>query len=173
MKDWALMTDSEKIAMRKVITEGLLLFLLSMVVGSWYFGYDPEDEERGDKIKARNETWGGYFGNHLLYLLMMTKVENKSFVPVVGFKDWTNYFGSTTIATKNTVDVYLKIMEDLWQISTDNPDAIYKQPEGPYKWQEKGRYKLWNHIGTMYGIKGKNRDPYWAIKKYETYENLN
>lgn len=173
MKDWALMTNDEKIAMRKVITEGLLLFLLSMVVGSWYFGYDPEDEERGDKIKARNETWGGYFGNHLLYLLMMTKVENKSFVPVIGFKDWKNYAGSTTIATKNTVDVYLKIMEDLWQISTDNPDAIYKQPEGPYKWQEKGRYKLWNHIGTMYGIKGKNKDPYWAIKKYETYENLN
>lgn len=173
MKDWALMTNDEKIAMRKVITEGLLLFLLSMVVGSWYFGYDPEDEERGDKIKARNETWGGYFGNHLLYLLMMTKVENKSFVPVIGFKDWTNYMGSTTIATKNTVDVYLKIMEDLWQISTNNPDAIYQQPVGPYKWQEKGRYKLWNHIGTMYGIKGKNRDPYWAIKKYETFENLN
>jgi hypothetical protein len=104
---------------------------------------------------------------------MMTSVENEAFIPVVGFKDWKNYFGNTTIATKNTVDVYLKIMDDIWQIGTNNPDAIYKQPAGPYKWQQKGRYKLWNHIGTMYGIKGKNRDPYWAIKKYETFENLN
>lgn len=173
MKDWALMTDSEKVAMRKVITEGLLLFLLGMVVGSWVFGYDPEDEDRFDKIKERNSTWEGYFGNHLLYLLMMTKVENKSFVPFVGFKDWKNYFANTTIATVNTVDVYLAIMDDIWQITTDNPDAIYKQDVGPYSWQEKGRYKLWNHIGTMYGIKGKNRDAMWAIKKYETYENLN
>ena len=173
MKDWALMTDSEKVAMRKVITEGLLMFLLAMVVGSWYFGYDPEDEDRFDKIKDRNETWGGYFGNHLLYLLMMTRVENEAFIPVIGFEDWANYFGNTTIATANTVNVYIKIMKDLWQISSGNPDAVYKQEEGPYKWQEKGRYKLWNHIGTMYGIKGKNKDPYWAIKKYETYENLN
>jgi LysM repeat protein len=172
MKDWALMTDSEKVAMRKVITEGLLLFLISMVVGSWYFGYDPEDEDRFDKIKARNESWDGYFGNHLLYLLMMTKVENESFVPVVGFKDWKNYFGNTTIATTNTVDVYLKIMDDLWQIPMGNPDAIYKQDVGPYSWQKKGRYKLWNHIGSMYGLKGKNRDAMWAIKKYETFENL-
>ena len=173
MKDWALMTDSEKVAMRKVITEGLLMFLLAMVVGSWLFGYDQEDSERGDKIKARSETWPGYFGNHLLYLLMMTKVENEAFIPFVGFKDWKNYFGNTTIATVNTVDVYLAIMDDLWNITTGNEDAIYKQDVGPYSWQEKGRYKLWNHIGTMYGVKGKNRDPYWAIKKYETFENLN
>jgi hypothetical protein len=172
MKDWALMTDSEKVAMRKVITEGLLLFLIAMIVGSWYFGYDPEDEDRFDKIKDRNESWDGYFGNHLLYLLMMTKVENQSFVPVVGFKDWKNYFGNTTIATTNTVDVYLKIMDDLWQIPLGNPDAIYKQDVGPYSWQKKGRYKLWNHIGSMYGLKGKNRDAMWAIKKYETFENL-
>lgn len=172
MKDWPLMTDAEKVAMKRVIAEGLLMFLLAMVVGSWIFGYDPEDEDRFDKMKERNKTWGGYFGNHLMYLLVMTRMENEAFIPFIGFKDWLSYGRSTTIATTNTVELYIKIMEDLWQMSTGNPDAVYSQDVGPYVWQEEGRYKLWNHIGSMYGIKGKNRDAVWAIKKYETYENL-
>jgi hypothetical protein len=172
LKDWPLLTQSEKVAMKKVLAEGLMLFLLGMIVGSWGFGYDPEEEKRFDKIKERNKTWEGYFGNHLLYLLMATKSENESFVPAIGLSDQVNYFSTTTIATVNTVDLYIKIMKDIYNISTDNPDAIYsQQDQGPYSWQKKGRYKLWNHLGAVYGVKGKNREPLWAIKKFETYEN--
>jgi len=172
LKDWPLLTQSEKVAMKKVLAEGLMLFLLGMIVGSWGFGYDPEEEKRFDKIKERNKTWEGYFGNHLLYLLMATKSENESFVPAIGLSDQVNYFSTTTIATVNTVDLYIKIMKDIYNISTDNPDAVYsQQDQGPYSWQKKGRYKLWNHLGSVYGVKGKNKDPFWAIKKFETYEN--
>jgi hypothetical protein len=171
-KDWPLLTTEEKSAMKKVVAEGLLLFILASIVGSWMFGYDPEDPERWAKIKARGETNIGHYENHLLYLLMMTQVENQAFVPGFGTKAMFNYFGSTTIATQNTVKVYIKIMGNLKDMAFDNPDAVYSQDVGPYSWQKKGKYKLWNNIGTMYGVKGKNRDAYWVIKKYETFENL-
>jgi hypothetical protein len=171
-KDWPLLTREEKAAMKKVVAEGLLLFILASIVGSWMFGYDPEDPERWAKIKARGETNIGHYENHLLYLLMMTQVENQAFVPGFGTKAMFNYFGSTTIATQNTLKVYIKIMGNLKDMAFDNPDAVYSQDVGPYSWQKKGKYKIWNNIGTMYGVKGKNRDAYWAIKKYETFENL-
>ena len=171
-KDWPLLTKEEKAAMRKVMMEGLLLFLLAMVIGSWVFGYDPEDEERWAKIEARGVTNIGHYQNHLLYLLIMTKVENEAFVPGFGTKALINYFGSTTIATTNTIEIYAKIMQNLWDMSFSNPDAAYQQDVGPYSWQKKGKYKIWNNIGVMYGLKGKNKDAYWAIKKYETFENL-
>jgi hypothetical protein len=171
LRDWPLLTQSEKAAMKKVLAEGLMLFLLAMLVGSWGFGYDPEDKDRFAKMKERNETWSGYYGNHLLYLLIATKSENEAFVPGLGMSDQANYFSTTTIATVNTLDLYIKIMKDIYNISTDNPDAIYSQDVGPYEWQKQNRYKLWNHIGTAYGVKGKNKDAMWAIKKFETYEN--
>jgi len=170
-RDWAILTPQEKVAMTRVLAEGVLLFLLGMIVGSWWFDWDPEDSDRYKQMKRDNATWSGYFGNHLMYLLITTKSENEAFLPLIGIKDQMSYFGTTTIATANTIDMYIKIMFDLWNIATDNPDAIYsKQDQGPYFWQKKGRYKLWNHIGSMYGIKGKNKDAMWAVKKFEQYE---
>ena len=74
----------------------------------------------------------------------MTKVENQAFVPGFGTKAMINYFGSTTIATTNTIEIYAKIMENLWDMSFSNPDAAYQQDVGPYSWQKKGKYKIWN-----------------------------
>jgi hypothetical protein len=171
-RDWAILTPQEKIAMKRLLAEGILLFLLAMLVGSWGFDWDPEDPDRYKKMKRDNKTWSGYFGNHLMYLLITTKSENEAFLPLIGIKDQMSYFATTTIAVTNTTEMYIKIMFDLWNIATDNPDAIYsKQDQGPYAWQKKGRYKLWQHIGTLYGVKGKNRDAMWAVKKFETYEN--
>lgn len=174
-KDWPLMTKQEKAAMKKLLAEGVLLFILGMLLGSWMFDYDPEEEKRFDNIKQRNKTWGGYFGNHLLYLLMSTKSENEAFVPFLGFGDIVNYFNTTTIASANTIDLYIKIMWDLYYMATGNKDALIggNQDIGPYRWQEVGDYKIWNHIGSMYGVKGKNYDALWAIKKFETYERNN
>jgi hypothetical protein len=169
------MTKQEKAAMKKLLAEGVLLFILGMLLGSWMFDYDPEEEKRFDNIKQRNKTWGGYFGNHLLYLLMSTKSENEAFVPFLGFGDIVNYFNTTTIASANTIDLYIKIMWDLYYMATGNKDALIggNQDIGPYRWQEVGDYKIWNHIGSMYGVKGKNYDALWAIKKFETYERNN
>jgi hypothetical protein len=170
-RDWAILTPQEKAAMTRLLAEGVLLFLLAMIVGSWGFDWDPEDPDRYKQMKRDNKTWSGYFGNHLMYLLMTTKSENEAFLPLLGIKDQISYFSTTTIATTNTIQMYIRIMFDLWNIATDNPDAIYsKQDQGPYAWQKKGKYKLWNHIGSMYGVKGKNKDPMWSVKKFEQFE---
>ena len=50
--------------------------------------------------------------------------------------------------------------------------AIYQQDVGPYSWQEEGNYKVYNHLGALIGLSGKNAAPYWAIKKKEIAEAL-
>jgi hypothetical protein len=54
-----------------------------------------------------------------------------------------------------------------------NERGIYKSETGPYPWQQEGSYKLWNHMAGIFGVKGKNVAPIWAIKKNEAFENLN
>jgi hypothetical protein len=63
-------------------------------------------------------------------------------------------------------------MADLFHMATGDDSAIYKQDVGPYFWQEEGDYKLWNHIGGIFGVRGKNYDPIHAIKSRETFQNL-
>jgi hypothetical protein len=66
-------------------------------------------------------------------------------------------------------------------IVTGNDKALYKQEVGPYSWQKEGSYKIWNHIGQIFGLSGKNvippseewgSGPIWAVKKAEIFENL-
>jgi hypothetical protein len=106
----------------------------------------------------------------------MTKMENQSFVPVYLPEQGTKYFKTTTIAVDNTVVLYTKIGQDLYNIAEGNEkEARYSQDIGPYDWQKEGQYKLWNHLGAMYGLKGKNElteGGIWAIKKYQAFENL-
>ena len=66
----------------------------------------------------------------------------------------------------------MKILHDFMYMATGSEKARYKQDVGPYSWQEKDNYKLWNHLASVFGIKGKNISPIWAIKKAEMFENL-
>jgi hypothetical protein len=186
-RDTAIMTEDEKIAVKRAVVEGVGYFLMAMIIGSWYFGYDSDDEDKWKKLKRRGKTIEGQLENHLLYLLIMTRMENQAFFPTDIFKQGTRYFKTTTIALDNTVVLYTKIGQDLYNIAAgDENDARYSQDIGPYSWQRKGEYKLWNHLGSIYGIKGKNaldigigskkaklnEGAIWAIKKYEAFENL-
>lgn len=170
-----LMTKEEKIAIKKVIAEGVYLALLAMAV-TLIFGYDPGDEDRFEKMRNREDQYGafGWASNHVLYQLIMIKKENESFIPLpgIGLNDWLDYTANSTIVTGPTIDVYGKIIEDLWNMSTGNEKAVYKREVGPYPWQQEDNYKLWNHLGSIFGIKGKTKSPIVAIKKAEMFENL-
>jgi hypothetical protein len=102
----------------------------------------------------------------------MTKRENEMFNPVFGYSEMSDLLENSTIATGPTIKLYGKIFQDVIYWATDNEKAYYKQDVGPYSWQEKGEFKLWNHLGSIFGLKGKNYDPIWAIKKAEMFENL-
>jgi hypothetical protein len=173
-KYWPLMTKEEKVAIRKMLAEGVMLAMLAMIV-TYLFGYDPGDEDRFKKMRQREEDYGvlGYMSNHLLYQLIAVKMENEAFVPLpgIGLADWLEFSNNTTIAFGPTLGNYAKIINDLRLMAFGSEKAVYSQDAGPYEWQKEGRYKLWNHIGSLFGIKGKNYDPVTAIKKFEIFEN--
>ena len=172
---WPLMSKEDKIAITKVISEGLYVALLYMAV-VLLFGYDSGDEDRFNKIRSREETYGafGWAANHVLYQLIMIRKENEMFIPLpgLGVNDWLEFTDSTTIVTGPTLDLYAKLITDLFYIVTGSDKAYYKRAVGPYAWQDEGKYKLWNHFFSLFGIKGKNWSPEWAIKKAEMFENL-
>ena len=180
-KYWQIMTKDEKAALRKVAAEGLYLALLALAV-TMIFGYDKGDEDRFEKMQKREDEYGrfGWLANHALYQLIMVKRENESFIPVpgIGLDEWLEFTNSTTIVTGPTLDLYSKVMMDLWYMMTGNEKGLYKSDVGPYPWQQKDangeyHYKLWNHLFGIFGVKGKNVSPIWAIKKNEAFENLN
>jgi LysM repeat protein len=175
-KYWNVMTKEEKSSLKKVAAEGLYLALLAIAV-TMIFGYDKGDEDRFEKMQLREDRYGafGWLANHALYQLIMVKRENESFIPIpgIGLDEWLEFTNSTTIVTGPTLDLYSKIMMDLWYMITGNERGIYKTETGPYPWQKEGSYKLWNHFAGIFGAKGKNVAPIWAIKKNESFENLN
>ena len=177
-RDWGayypIMTDEEKVAIRKIVTEIAGVIVLGLAIGM-LFGYDKGDEDRFEKMRLRNEKYGelgGKLSNHLLYQLMSVKQENEAFIPILGMSEMVKYGDKTSIVFGPTINLYVKILGDLWNTATGNPKALYKNDAGPYPWQEKDRYKLWNHLFALYGIKGKTYDPIHAIKSAEAFQNL-
>jgi hypothetical protein len=169
---YPLMSTEEKQSIQKVVTEvvGVLAMTLAL---SLIFGYDPDDKERFAKLKARQaEGIHGWMANHMLYQLMMVRTENEIFIPIAGFDEWAQFYDSTSIAFGPTINLYIKIMKDIIYMGFGDDRAIYKQDAGPYAWQEEGRYKLWNHLASLYGIKGKTYDPIHSIRMAEIFENL-
>ena len=172
---WPIMEKEEKIAIKKVIAEGIFLALLAITV-TMIFGYDPGDEDRFEKMRRREEEYGvfGWAANHALYQLIMIRKENEAFIPLpgIGLNEWLEYTDSTTIVTGPTIDLYQKLIVDLYYMTTGDEKGIYKREVGPYAWQDEGKYKFWNHLGSLFGLKGKTYQPIWAIKKNEQFENL-
>jgi len=171
-KYYNLMSKEEKQAVIKMTTEGMFVMILALAVGL-IFGYDPDDEDRFKKLREKQkDSMAGYISNHLLYQILAIRSENQTFIPYLGFKEWINFTDKTTIATGPTLGLYSKILMDLFYLTTGDERAYYKQDVGPYSWQEEGRSKIYNHLASIFGFTGKNYDPVWAIKKFETFKNL-
>lgn len=172
-KYYPMASDQEKAAFRRMLAEGIYLAMMGLAIG-FIFGYDDDDEDRFNKLRQREKDWGalGYMTNHLLYQFISVKSENELLVPIVGFDDFMNFINPASLASGPIIGNTLKIMADLFHMATGDDSAIYKQDIGPYFWQEEGDYKLWNHIGGIFGIRGKNYDPIHAIKSRETFQNL-
>jgi hypothetical protein len=169
---WPIMKEEEKIAMREIFTEGMLIFISGVAI-SLLFGFKGDDEDRFQKLKEREAKYGtaGWVANHMLYQIIMVQKENTSMTPL-GAGEWLDFTKTTNIMMGPTLDLYLKIFKDLGYIIAGNDKAVYKQEVGPYGWQQEGEYKIWNHLGSIVGLSGKNLSPYWAIKKQEIFTNL-
>jgi LysM repeat protein len=170
---FSVMTSEEKQAFVKVTMETLSLVLLGLAVGL-VFGYDDDDKERFAKLREKEKTYGmmGWYANHMLYQVMMLKQENEFINPLFGFDQYVSFFDTTTIASAPILGNGVKIIADLIAFMTGDDSAYYKQEIGPYPWQQEGSFKLWNHLASVFGVKGKNYDPVQAIKARETFVNL-
>jgi len=166
-----LMTPKEIGAMKKTLAEiGSILALAMAAI--FIFGYEDDDPDRFKKLEERQKTWGGWLANQALYMTIMTRRENEMFNPLLGYQEMFDLVSNTTIATGPTIDLYLKMLNDMIYIISGNDKAVYKSDVGPYPWQEEGSYKLWHHFFSIFGLKGKNVNPIKAIKDQESFRNL-
>jgi hypothetical protein len=180
------LTGPEKKAAFKVMTELGALFATTIAM-SLLFGWDPDDDERFEKLRERSGAlpfpltsedpdrpfngWG-FMENHMLYLLMNIRSENEQFLPFPGYglDDYSAMLDLKSIAFGPTVQTYKEIFEDSLDIMQGSESAYYKRDVGPYKYQQEGGAKIWAHIGRTLGLTGSALDPAKGIKGFQSVQ---
>jgi len=185
-RDLKYMTPREKEAVKKFITEFGLLFIASLLV-KLLFSYDEDDEDRFEKLRQKSGSlplpWtadspydfnlAGYMSNQALFLSIATINENQSFLPFPGYglDDYRAMLDFDSIAFGNTLSNYVKTMDNLLGLMTDDPSAYYKRSVGPYSWQDEGSAKVFNYLLKSIGLSGNEVDPVTRLKNLESIQN--
>ncbi len=171
------MTQEEKMAMYKLLTEFAQIAISSLIISA-FFGYDPDDKDRFKKLKAKSGAIGsdnfhldGFISNHALSMFMKVQNENVSLLPLpgLGLNDYMNMTQMGSIAFGPTITAYADIFTDISRHAIPGEDQrlYYKRDVGPYTWQKEGSAKIWNHITRMGGLTGSDIDPVKGIKGIE------
>ena len=171
------LSTQEKVALRKMAGEGLFVIGLSLLA-LMIFGFDPEDDDKWNKIKKRSgalnqDTFNtyGFMSNHMLLLLLGVQAESSAFVPLpsvkglnLGMDDYTKMITQTTSAWYNTIVLYADILGDILDFVTFSEMDRYKRDVGTASWKEKGDLKIWAKILKTFGRTGSTDDPENTIK---------
>ena len=174
------MTDAEKVALKKTFADTMQMIVYALLVGM-LFGYDADDDERWEKIKARSGPYGtpefkgyGFLANHTMLLLLGVQAETSAFIPLpkirgvqFGLDDYSKFFTQTTTAFGNTITLYAQILQDIFNTVLGDPSAYYKRDSGPYWFKEKDTLKLWAHLFKTVGFTGGTGDPETLLKNLE------
>jgi len=174
------MTDQEKADFKRTAAEGLIIIAAS-ILASMLLGFDPDDDDKWDKIKKRSgaineESFNtyGFFANHMLLLLLGVQAETSAFVPLpkifgvnLGADDYTKMLTSTSASWYNTVVLYVQIMGDVLNFVTFDETARYEKNEGPYWWKKKGSMKIWNRLFKVFGFTGGTGDPATVLENFQ------
>jgi len=170
---------SEKKAMYKMLVDVAQIVAVSMIA-ALLFGYDDDDEDRFEKLRAKSGALGeddfrlmGWLSNQTLTLLLKTQAENESFIPLpgLGLNSYLDLTSSTSLAFGPTITSYAKILTDLSMhaMPGEDEDLFYKRDTGPYPWQKEGDAKIWNHFMTMVGFSGSQVDPVKGLQSFENF----
>ena len=174
------MTEPEKIALKKTFADTMQMIIYALLV-AMIFGYDSDDKERWEKLKAKSGPYGtpefkayGFLANHTMLLLLGVQAETSAFLPLpkigavqFGLDDYSKFLTQTSSAFGNTVILYAKIMQDIFNTLLSDESAYYKREAGPYWWQEKEANKIWGHVFKTIGFTGGTGDPITLIKNLE------
>jgi hypothetical protein len=185
-RDFKTMTPREKGALKKFMTEFGVVTLAGMLV-PLLFGYDEDDEDRFEKLRRKSGAFPnpfladdgydfnltGYMSNQALFLSKATVNENMSFLPFPGYglDDYRAMLDFNSIAFGNTLSNYVKTLDNLVGLMTDDPSAYYKRSVGPYMWQDEGAPKVLNYLLKSIGVSGNQVDPVTRLKNLESIQN--
>jgi LysM repeat protein len=174
------MTDQEKADLKRTMAEGMIIIVASLLA-AMLFGFDPDDDDKWKKIKARSgaineESFNtyGFLSNHMLLLLLGVQAETSAFVPLpkifgvnLGADDYTKMLTSTSASWYNTVVLYVQIMGDVFNFITFDDAARYEKDQGPYWWQQKDSLKIWKRLFSVFGFTGGTGDPTTVLKNFQ------
>ena len=181
------MTKEEVKATIRFFTEIGALIITTQLC-SWLFGWDPDDEDRFKKLKAksgpmgmlgltsdddsRKFNLGGYLELHTLHLLMQVRAENEQFNPITGgLKQYNSLLDLKSVALGPTTDSFTQVISDLNMWIHGDDRGRYARKVGPYKWQDKNTPKFLNHFAKMFGVTGTSLDPALAIQNFQSYQS--
>ena len=175
------MTPQEKRAVYRTLVEFAQISLASFIMYA-AFGWDPEDPDKFDKLKAKSGPLGsddfrlsGFISNHALSLLMKVQNENESFIPLpkYGLNDYTKLADLGSIAFGPTLIAYAEIFTDIAAHAAPGEDEtlFYKKDVGPYPWQEEGSAKIWNTLFKITGITGSDISPVKGLEGAWSVQN--
>lgn len=176
-RNYSYLTDQEKGAVRRASTEALFAIGLALL-GLMVFGFDPDDDDKWKKLRAKSGALGqdtfstyGFLSNHILLLMMGVQAETSAFVPLpqvkgvnFGADDYVKMITQTTSAWYNTIVLYIDILGDVFDFITFSDMDRYKRDTGPYSWKEKDDLKIWGKLGKTIGFSGGSGDP---VTQYE------
>jgi hypothetical protein len=165
------MTDDETYAAKKVLTEGISLTLLALII-SYLFGYDPDDEDRFEKMRQRSGdllsddfNTAGWLTNHALVVALGTRQETITFLNPREYVGLVYSGGAPTLGP--VMDKYKDAGVDLMHLITNDNRAFYTRDVGPYSWQKENAPKIFNDLGYLFGFTGNQIDPVKALKGVE------
>ena len=165
------MTDDETYAAKKILTEGISITLLALII-AYLFDYDPDDEERFEKMRQRsgdllsdNFNAGGWLVNHALVATMGTRQETITFLNPKEYVGLVYNGGAPTLGP--VVDKYKDFGTNLLHLLSNDNRAYYTRDVGPYSWQKEGAPKIFNDFGYLFGFTGNQIDPVKSLKGME------
>jgi len=166
-KYWKFMSKEEKYALRKILMEVIIIAMLYMM-STILFGYDPDDEDRYKKLRAKsgdmfsnnfNVDW--WLAQHLILFSKNVFAETTSFIPLpkLGLEDLRENADLTSLVFGRSIGQMGTLLKDMFYMSIGSEKAKYTRDVGPFSWQEKDSYKIMNHTLSLFGVKGKFYDP--------------
>ena len=186
-----LMTPNEITAMKKTVTEVGMLLLISELIVAFLFDFDPDDEDKYEKLRQKSGPFPGLFvaddehpfkapgwlSNHMLNLALQVRAENDSFIPYPrwGLQDYGNLLNMESVSLQATLDMYIKLFTGITDYAdyklTGDQTALYKREVGPYYWQQEGGVKILNYAAKTLSLSGTTVEPVVAISGLQSREN--
>jgi hypothetical protein len=180
------LTTEQKVAWKKVISEVALLYLLKSILVEIIFGFNPDDDDKYEKLRRKSGALpgpfvsedvehpfkvGGWLENHALYLAMLVRSENEAWIPSPGYglDDYANILSIQSIPLKATLIDWSKAIGYALDSMSDDPAAYYKREVGPYDFQQEGGSKFLNYLmKNLFTMSGTTIDPVTGITKQQS-----